>query len=153
MGARFHDLSSGADIRARITILATGASSEPLKRFGVCHRLTPSAIAARVYLHVDPHALELMRNARGVSALRGAPLRTGASGTAFSRPGLLVVGDAAGFTCSCTGEGIGKAMESGILAADLVASGSLASAAAVERISSGYAWHVPRVFGAKFRAY
>jgi flavin-dependent dehydrogenase len=55
------------------------------------------------------------------TALRGAPLRTALQGAALARPGLLVIGEAAGLTYSLTGEGIGKAMESGMLAADLAA--------------------------------
>ena len=37
---------------------------------------------------------------------------------ALARPGILVTGEAAGSTYSFTGEGIGKAMETGLLAAE-----------------------------------
>ncbi len=49
--------------------------------------------------------------------LKGAPLRCTLEGARWSRPGLLVTGEAAGSTYAFTGEGIGKAMETGILAA------------------------------------
>jgi geranylgeranyl reductase family protein len=55
--------------------------------------------------------------------LKGAPLRCTLQGAAFSRPGLLVTGEAAGSTYSFTGEGIGKAMETGLLAAEAVLAG------------------------------
>jgi flavin-dependent dehydrogenase len=50
--------------------------------------------------------------------LKGAPLRCTLQGARWSRPGLLVTGEAAGSTYSFTGEGIGKAMETGMLAAE-----------------------------------
>jgi len=63
--------------------------------------------------------------------LKGAPLRCTLKGAAFSRPGLLVTGEAAGSTYSFTGEGIGKAMETGLLAAESVLAGRRADDAAV----------------------
>jgi flavin-dependent dehydrogenase len=48
-------------------------------------------------------------------------LRCSLEGARFSRPGLLVTGEAAGSTYAFTGEGIGKAMETGILAAETIA--------------------------------
>ena len=50
--------------------------------------------------------------------LKGAPLRCSLEGADFSRPGLLVAGEAAGSTYALTGEGIGKALETGLLAAE-----------------------------------
>lgn len=64
-----------------------------------------------------PPARAVLAEARQVSELRGAPLRTALKGARFSRPGLLVVGEAAGTTYSFSGEGIGKALETGMLAA------------------------------------
>jgi flavin-dependent dehydrogenase len=58
-----------------------------------------------------------------VSPLKGAPLRCTLEGARYSRPGLLVTGEAAGSTYSFTGEGIGKALETGILAAEAVVEG------------------------------
>jgi 2-polyprenyl-6-methoxyphenol hydroxylase-like FAD-dependent oxidoreductase len=52
-----------------------------------------------------------------VGELKGAPLRSSLRGARFAAPGMLVTGEAAGSTYSFTGEGIGKAMETGLLAA------------------------------------
>ncbi len=50
-GGRVIGADLGArNVRADVTLLATGAAAEPLKRFGVCHRVMPSATAARVYV-------------------------------------------------------------------------------------------------------
>jgi menaquinone-9 beta-reductase len=50
--------------------------------------------------------------------MKGAPLRCTLEGARYTRPGLLVIGEAAGSTYSFTGEGIGKALETGIHAAE-----------------------------------
>ena len=55
--------------------------------------------------------------------LKGAPLRCSLEGAKFSEPGLLVTGEAAGSTYAFTGEGIGKAMETGLLAAEALVAG------------------------------
>ena len=65
-------------------------------------------------------AAELMRVGELVGELKGAPLRCTLAGAKWTRPGLLVTGEAAGSTYSFTGEGIGKAMETGMLAADAI---------------------------------
>jgi len=65
-------------------------------------------------------AAELMRVGELVGELKGAPLRCTLKGARWTRPGLLVTGEAAGSTYSFTGEGIGKAMETGMLAADAI---------------------------------
>lgn len=67
-----------------------------------------------------PPAAELMRVGELVGELKGAPLRCTLTGAKWTRPGLLVTGEAAGSTYSFTGEGIGKAMETGLLAADAI---------------------------------
>ena len=67
--------------------------------------------------HYAP-ARELMRTGTLEGDLKGAPLRCSLAGARFSRPGLLVTGEAAGSTYSFTGEGIGKAYETGLLAAE-----------------------------------
>jgi flavin-dependent dehydrogenase len=51
---------------------------------------------------------------------KGAPLRCTLEGAQLSRPGLLVCGEAAGSTYALTGEGIGKALETGILAGEAI---------------------------------
>jgi geranylgeranyl reductase family protein len=70
-----------------------------------------------------PPAADLMREGELLGELKGAPLRCTLSGAKWSRPGLLVTGEAAGSTYSFTGEGIGKAMETGILAAEALLAG------------------------------
>jgi flavin-dependent dehydrogenase len=62
-------------------------------------------------------ARELMQGGVLQGELKGAPLRCSLEGARWARPGLLVTGEAAGSTYAFTGEGIGKAMETGMLAA------------------------------------
>ena len=52
--------------------------------------------------------------------LKGAPLRCSLEGARLEAPGMLVAGEAAGSTYAFTGEGIGKAMETGIHAAEAI---------------------------------
>ena len=64
--------------------------------------------------------------------LKGAPLRCSLEGAQLEAPGMLVTGEAAGSTYAFTGEGIGKAMETGIHAAEaILAQGPGADDAAV----------------------
>jgi flavin-dependent dehydrogenase len=65
-------------------------------------------------------AAALMREGEMIGELKGAPLRCTLEGARWSRPGLLVTGEAAGSTYSFTGEGIGKALETGMLAAEAI---------------------------------
>ncbi len=74
-------------------------------------------------------ARELVAGGQWLAPLRGAPLRTSLQGARFSRPGLLVTGEAAGSTYAFTGEGIGKAMETGMLAAESLLAGRARGAA------------------------
>ena len=67
--------------------------------------------------HYEP-ARELMRTGTLEGDLKGAPLRCSLAGARYTRPGMLVTGEAAGSTYSFTGEGIGKAYETGLLAAE-----------------------------------
>lgn len=68
-------------------------------------------------------ARELMQGGTALGPMKGAPLRCTLEGARYTRPGLLVVGEAAGSTYSFTGEGIGKAYETGIHAAEAVLAG------------------------------
>lgn len=70
----------------------------------------------------DP-ARRLMDGGEMQGELKGAPLRCTLSGARHSRPGLLAIGEAIGSTYDFTGEGIGKAMETGLMAADALAAG------------------------------
>ncbi len=62
-------------------------------------------------------ARELMDGGTVQGALKGAPLRCSLDGALYSRAGLLATGEAIGSTYDFSGEGIGKAMETGMLAA------------------------------------
>jgi menaquinone-9 beta-reductase len=70
------------------------------------------------FCEVYPPAAALMKNGTLEGELKGAPLRCSMVGGRWSRPGLLATGEAAGSTYAFSGEGIGKAMETGILAAE-----------------------------------
>jgi geranylgeranyl reductase family protein len=216
-GAMFVDAATGGsfDVRARTTLLATGAAAAVLQAFGMCLRPAPSATAARFYVRVDPDtarahdylciayaaglcpgygwffpgpdrtfnvgvgyvydspsrprernvrklldgflrsfapAAALMKGAEHVGPLKGAPLRTAMQGARVSRPGLLVIGEAAGLTYSFTGEGIGKAMQSGIMAAEAVLEMERTSASP-RSAAEAYATRLSAAFGARFAAY
>ena len=73
------------------------------------------------FIEVYAPARELMAGGVLQGELKGAPLRCMLEGARFSRPGLIVTGEAAGTTYSFTGEGIGKALETGIHAAEVIA--------------------------------
>ncbi len=68
-------------------------------------------------------ARELLHGGALLGPLKGAPLRCSLEGAHYSKPGLLVTGEAAGSTYSFTGEGIGKALETGMLAAEALLAG------------------------------
>jgi geranylgeranyl reductase family protein len=76
--------------------------------------------AFRQFIENFPIAREIMRQADSIAPLRGAMLRCGLTGTVSKGPGsILVLGESIATTFPFTGEGIGKAMESGELAAQL----------------------------------
>ena len=75
------------------------------------------------FCEIYPPAAELVKSGEKLGPLKGAPLRCSLEGARFSRAGLLVTGEAAGATYAFTGEGIGKALETGILAAETLAEG------------------------------
>jgi menaquinone-9 beta-reductase len=65
----------------------------------------------------NPLAKRLLESGTLVSEIKGAPLRCSLEGAKPAAPGILVTGEAMGSTYALTGEGIGKAMETGILSA------------------------------------
>jgi len=69
------------------------------------------------FCEVYAPARELMRGGTMRGELKGAPLRCSLDGATLTRPGIMVTGEAAGSTYAFSGEGIGKAMETGMLAA------------------------------------
>jgi flavin-dependent dehydrogenase len=212
VGARARRPASEAtcEIRAPLTLLATGAEGAVLKKFDPRARVVPSGLAVRTYarrangadltdliislerdllpgyawafpapggvLNVGVGALStrglrsqginlrtrldallaghgrlgaLLGPMQPVERHHGAPLRTGLIGSELGRPGLAVIGEAGGTTYAVTGEGIGKAMESGMLAADLAASArdNLAS------VGPEYARLMAQRYRARFAAY
>ena len=72
------------------------------------------------FTQVYAPAAELLQGGQMLGELKGAPLRCSLDGARYSRPGLLATGEAVGSTYAFTGEGIGKAMETGLLAAEAV---------------------------------
>lgn len=200
-------------IDADVTLLATGAASGPLERFGVRLRREPSAFALRVYVEADPglvdclcisfnrdicpgygwifpcpggtlnmgvgyfldarrrppttnlHELlqrflrtfplarDLARAGIRISEPRGAPLRTCIQGSSLARDGLLVIGEAAGLTYSFSGEGIGKAMESGLMAAELVSEALRSTSLDLPSLAQAYSTRIRREWGPRFDAY
>jgi flavin-dependent dehydrogenase len=75
------------------------------------------------FTRVYPPARELLAGGVSLGPLKGAHLRCSLAGVRWSRPGLLVAGEAAGSTYLFTGEGIGKALETGMLAAEAIEAG------------------------------
>jgi len=69
------------------------------------------------FCEVYAPARELTRGGTMVGEIKGAPLRCSLNGARLTRPGMMVTGEAAGSTYAFSGEGIGKAMETGMLAA------------------------------------
>lgn len=71
------------------------------------------------FLHF-PAVRRLIDGSTDWTPLRGAVLRTGLAGTPpFVHPNVLAIGESVGSTLPLTGEGIGKAMETGELAATI----------------------------------
>jgi flavin-dependent dehydrogenase len=88
-------------------------------------------------------ARELMQGGTLQGDLKGAPLRCSLEGAALTRPGLMVTGEAAGSTYAFTGEGIGKAMETGMLAARALLDARGAAQAETARAEGFDAAHAP----------
>ncbi len=91
------------------------------------------------FCEVYAPARELMAGGTLQGELKGAPLRCSLIGARWSRPGMLVTGEAAGSTYAFSGEGIGKAMETAALAADaLIAARAGGSSADDEAVRARY---------------
>jgi menaquinone-9 beta-reductase len=72
------------------------------------------------FIATVPMAKDLMRDGEILGPLKGAPLRNGLDGTRCADGGLLAVGECIGATYPLTGEGIGKAMETAMFAAEAI---------------------------------
>ncbi len=212
-GARFRSAAGEDTIRARVTLLATGANASAMKAFGLRSPLKPNAVAGRAYFDVpgavasgfrhlcivydrslcpgygwifpgpnrrfnigvgffsrgegpmpalkdlwdrftsafEP-AAAIVAQSTQVTELRGAPLRTGLAGACFGRPGLLAIGESAAMTYPATGEGIGKAMESGLLAAALVTT-ALTNGRSLDGLHDEYETEFRSRFLRRYQAY
>ena len=85
------------------------------------------------FCEVHAPARELMASGRLLGALKGAPMRCSLRGARWSRPGMLATGEAAGSTYAFSGEGIGKALETGMLAAEALLRGGWSGEEAAAR--------------------
>ncbi len=103
----------------------------------------------RDFVEHFPAARELLADGEALGGLRGAPLRTALTGARPGRPGLLAVGEAVGTTYAFSGEGIGKAIASGLLAARL----ALQAAADGPGLAQAYADALAEQFGARHAVY
>jgi menaquinone-9 beta-reductase len=71
-----------------------------------------------VFVNDTRMAERMLRGARPISTLRGAPLSWGLWTNEIEKPGLMLVGDAASLTNPLSGEGISYALESGQMASE-----------------------------------
>ena len=101
--------------------------------FGSAHKHSNARRTYERFIAKLPLARDLMRDGEIMSPLKGSPLRTGLSGARFAIGGLMGIGECVGTTFPLTGEGIGKAMETGMLAADAIISQSHFGRSAVAR--------------------
>ena len=99
-----------------------------------------------------PPASRVIQQSTLSREFRGAPIRSGLHQDVFGRLGLLAVGEAVGATYSATGEGIGKAMETGILAAEVI-DDIFRGRRSVDGLEAAYRRKIQRRFGARYRAY
>ena len=83
-------------------------------------------------------AAELMAGGTLQGEIKGAPLRCSLQGARWSRPGMLATGEAIGSTYAFSGEGIGKAMETGLLAAEALLAHAGADEADEADVRRGY---------------
>lgn len=210
-GVRFGVSGGQLEIRAPVTILATGANATVLDAFGLGVPVRSSAVAGRAYFSAPaevfaqwpclliaferqwcpgygwifpspgnrfnigvglfagastrrlrefwrafvtsfPPAASIVRASTQLTPFKGAPLRTGLTGAQFGRPGLVAVGEAAAMTYSATGEGIGKALESGLLSAAMAAE-CVAGARSVDTLHEEYGQEFRRRFLFRYKAY
>jgi menaquinone-9 beta-reductase len=100
----------------------------------------------KAFQQVYEPARHLMDEGEAVGELKGAPLRCSLAGARWTRPGLLGTGEVVGSTYAFTGEGIGKALETGLLAAQalLQGRGDAAETTTRERYEASLAALKPR---------
>jgi flavin-dependent dehydrogenase len=101
----FHGAKAAANGRQRAGVDAN--LRQLLEAFGACHAPAGELLAQGRWLDDG--------------GPKGAPLRCTLQGARLGRPGLLATGEAIGSTYDFTGEGIGKALETGLMAGELIA--------------------------------
>ncbi|HEY3585639.1 MAG TPA: NAD(P)/FAD-dependent oxidoreductase, partial [Myxococcaceae bacterium] len=84
-------------------------------------RKVPRDLRAMFRRFLHRHFAAELRTARQVGALKGHPIVHTTWVAKVSRPGALLIGEAARLTHNGTGEGISQAMQSGVYAAEAVA--------------------------------
>ena len=97
-------------------------------------------------------AAAIVRESAQVAEFRGAPLRTGLSGAASASLVSLAIGESAAMTYPGTGEGIGKAMESGLLAARMIID-RFASGDPATDVHAAYEAEFRKRHGRRYKAY
>ncbi len=107
----------------------------------------------RDFVEAFPAARDLVRAAGSRTALAGAPIRTSFGTDPPGRHGMLVVGEAAGLTYPFTGEGIGKSIESGMLAAVILVRRFAAPDGDPPGAHADYARAAHSAYDARFAAY
>lgn len=94
----------------------------------------------------------IYEKAVSTTRIQGAPIRASLEGSAFYGNRTLLIGEAVGTTYAMTGEGIGKAMESAVIAADYAVR-SLESDKLDEESLGGYEVEVKKAMASKFKHY
>ncbi|HJT51744.1 MAG TPA: FAD-dependent oxidoreductase [Nitrosospira sp.] len=102
--------------------------------FGSAHKYNNPRRSYEKFMATLPIAKDLMRDGTIIGPLKGSPLRSGLSGSRFAHGGLLGIGECIGATFPLTGEGIGKAMETGVLGAEAIITKHGFGRAAVARV-------------------
>jgi len=211
-GARLKTSDSEHEVRARFTILASGANATTVDAFGLAGPAKPEAVAGRAHYQAPldlarefdhlviaydrtwcpgygwifpapagrfnvgvclfggsaahgrlhqffdafrssfPPAARLLRESMCVRQFRGAPIRSGLGQMSFGRSGLLAAGEAVASTYPATGEGIGKAMESGVLAAEMIGE-ALRGRRTADGLEHAYRTEFQQRFAGRYRAY
>ncbi|MGZ5958206.1 MAG: NAD(P)/FAD-dependent oxidoreductase, partial [Myxococcaceae bacterium] len=112
-------------------------------------RKVPRDLRALFQAFLDRHYPDVLRSAKQVGGWKGHPIVHTTWITNVTRPGALLIGEAARLTHHGTGEGISQAMQSGIYAAAAVA--QLVRGEATENVAwRGYVRALRRRFTAGF---
>lgn len=108
----------------------------------------------RRFLSESPVARQLLAVAEPLGPAKGAPVRTGLRGSRWWRPGLLLAGEAVGASYAASGEGIGKALETGCEAGRVALEALAAETPAeIDRILADYPGRIRERCGDIHRAY